>query len=426
MSGLITGTFRSLRFYNYRVWFAGALVSNTGTWMQRVAQDWLVLTELTHHNATAVGIVMALQFGPQLLLLPWAGFAADHMDRRKLMMATQVGMGLLALILGTLTITGHITLWEVYTIAFLFGCVSAMDAPARQVFVSEMVDEGHIANAVGLNSTSFNAGRMIGPAAAGLTIAALGTGWAFILNGLSFFVVLISLLFLRVHELHTHERAVKRRGNLLEGFRYVWQRADLRAAMIMLFFICTFGFNFAIFISVMAVRVFHAGAGRYGLLSSAMAVGTMCGALLAAGREKPSFQQICVGAAVFGIGCSLAAIMPSYWLFAAALVVCGVAALTFANSSNALMQLATEPTMRGRVMAIRLAVAMGGTPIGAPIVGWVADTWGPRWSIAVAAASGIIATVVGVRYLVKHEDHRVYFARGRVRFAPPNNEATAP
>ncbi|HEY8947956.1 MAG TPA: MFS transporter [Rhizomicrobium sp.] len=426
MSGLITGTFRSLRFYNYRVWFSGAVVSNTGTWMQRVAQDWLVLTELTHHNATAVGIVMALQFGPQLLLLPWAGYAADHLDRRKLMIATQAGMGMLAMLLGVLTVTGHITLWGVYTIAFLFGCVSAMDAPARQVFVSEMVDEDHIANAVGLNSTSFNAGRMIGPAAAGLTIAALGTGWAFILNGLSFFVVLISLFFLRVHELHTHERAVKRRGGLLEGFRYVWQRPDLKAAMIMLFFIATFGFNFAIFISVMAVREFHAGAGRYGLLSSAMAVGTMCGALLAAGREKPSFQHICLGAAVFAIGSSLAAIMPSYWLFAAALVICGVAALTFANSSNALMQLATDPTMRGRVMAIRLAVAMGGTPIGAPIVGWVADTWGPRWSIGVAAASGIIATIVGVRYLMKHEDHRVYFARGRVRFAPPNNEATAP
>jgi MFS family permease len=281
-----------------------------------------------------------------------------------------------------------------------------MDAPARQVFVSEMVDEDHIANAVGLNSTSFNAGRMIGPAAAGLTIAALGTGWAFILNGLSFFVVLISLLFLRVPELHVHERAVKRRGNLLEGFRYVWQRADLRAAMIMLFFISTFGFNFAIFISTMAVRVFHSGAGRYGLLSSAMAVGTICGALLAAGRERPSFQHICMGAAVFGVGCTLAALMPSYWLFAGALVICGVSALTFANSSNALMQLATEPMMRGRVMAIRLAVAMGGTPIGAPIVGWVADTWGPRWSIGVAAASGLVATVVGVRYLASEAKKR--------------------
>jgi MFS family permease len=422
----ITGTFRSLRFFNYRVWFSGAIVSNIGTWMQRTAQDWLVLTELTHHNATAVGIVMALQFGPQLLLLPWTGFAADHMDRRKLMIATTAAMGFLALMLGIMTVTGVVHLWHVYAFAFLFGCVSAFDAPARQVFVSEMVDENHLANAVGLNSTSFNAGRMIGPAAAGLTIAAFGTGWAFIVNGFSFIAVLISLLFLRLHELHRHERAVKRRGSLWEGFRYVWHRADLRTSMIMLALVGTFGFNFAIFISTMAVRVFHANAGGYGLLSSAMAVGTMGGALLAAGREKPTFQLQCTGAGVFGIGCALAAIMPNYWLFAAALVVCGVSALTFANSSNSLMQLSTEPAMRGRVMAIRLAVALGGTPIGAPIVGWIADTWGPRWSIGAAAASGIAATIVGVRYLVKHERHRVYITRGRVRFAPPNNEATAP
>jgi len=426
LSGLVTGTFRSLRFFNYRVWFAGALVSNTGTWMQRVAQDWLVLTELTHHNATSVGIVMALQFGPQLLMLPWTGYAADHLNRRKLMIATQAGMGILALILGLLTVTGAITLWEVYTIAFLFGCVSAFDAPARQVFVSEMVDDDHLANAVGLNSTSFNAGRMVGPAAAGLIIAAFGTGWAFILNGLSFFVVLISLFFLRVHELHAHERSVKKRGSVFEGFRYVWQRADLKASMIMLALIGTFGFNFAIFISTMTVRVFHAGAGRYGLLSSAMAVGTMGGALLAAGRERPTFQLLCMGSGIFAVGCFFAAIMPDYWLFAAALVLCGVSALTFANSSNALMQLSTEPAMRGRVMAIRLAVALGGTPIGAPIVGWVADTFGPRWSIAVAAAAGIAATAVGMRYLMKHENHRVFLDGARIRFAPPNNEATAP
>ncbi|HEY4125113.1 MAG TPA: MFS transporter [Rhizomicrobium sp.] len=422
----ITGTFRSLRFFNYRVWFGGALVSNIGTWMQRTAQDWLVLTELTHHNATAVGIVMALQFGPQLLLLPWTGFAADHFDRRKLMIATQAAMGTLALGLGLLTITGVVQLWHVYLFAFMFGCVSAFDAPARQVFVTDMVDESHLANAVGLNSTSFNGARMIGPAAAGLTIAAFGTGWAFILNGFSFMAVLISLLFLRAHELHKHERAVKRRGSLWEGFHYVWHRVDLRTSMIMLALIGTFGFNFAIFISTMAVGVFHAGAGRYGLLSSAMAVGTVSGALLAAGRDKPTFQLQCMGAGVFGIGCALAAIMPTYWSFAAALVVCGVSALTFANSSNSLMQLSTEPSMRGRVMAIRLAVALGGTPIGAPIVGWIADTWGPRWSIATAAVAGIAGAIVGVRYLVKHEQHRVTFTDGRIQFAPPNNEATAP
>jgi MFS family permease len=407
LNALLTGTFRSLRFFNYRLWFSGALVSNVGTWMQRTAQDWLVLTELTHHNATAVGIVMALQFGPQLLLLPWTGFAADHFNRRKLMMATQAGMGILALMLGILTVTHLVELWHVYAFAFLFGCVSAFDAPARQVFVSEMVDDNHLANAVGLNSTSFNAGRMIGPAAAGLTIAAFGSGWAFILNGLSFVAVLTSLFFLRIHELQKHERAVKRRGSIFEGFRYVWRRADLRAALIMLAFIGTFGFNFAIFISTMAVRVFHVGAGRYGLLSSAMAVGTMGGALLAAGREKPTFQLLCMGAGLFGIGCFFAAVMPSYWLFAAALVLCGVAALTFANTSNSLMQLSTDPPMRGRVMAIRLAIAMGGTPVGAPIVGWVADMWGPRWSMGVAAASGIAAAIVGARYLMGRRGDQV-------------------
>lgn len=368
--------------------------------MQRTAQDWLVLTELTHRNATVVGIVMALQFGPQLLLLPWTGFAADHMDRRKLLLATQASMGALALILGILTVAHVVRLWEVYVFAFLFGCVSAFDAPARQVFVNELVGEGHLSNAVGLNSTSFNAGRMIGPAAAGITIAAIGTGWAFILNGLSFVAVLTSLTFLRQHELYPQQRAVKKRGGMVEGFRYVWNRADLRTACIMLFFIGTFGFNFAIFISTMAVSVFHAGASQYGLLSSLMAVGTVSGALLAAGREKATFPLLCYGAAIFGVGCALAAVMPNYWLFGGMLVICGMAALTFANASNSLMQLATEPAMRGRVMAIRLGIALGGTPIGAPIVGWVADHFGPRWSIGVAAASGIIATAIGVRYLI--------------------------
>jgi len=368
--------------------------------MQRTAQDWLVLTELTHRNATVVGVVMALQFGPQLLLLPWTGFAADHMDRRKLLLTTQAGMGALALILGVLTVAHVVQLWEVYVFAFLFGCVSAFDAPARQVFVNELVGEGHLSNAVGLNSTSFNAGRMIGPAAAGITIAAIGTGWAFILNGLSFVAVLTSLTFLRQHELYPQQRAVKKRGGMVEGFRYVWNRAELRTACMMLFFIGTFGFNFAIFISTMAVSVFHAGASQYGLLSSLMAVGTVSGALLAAGREKATFPLLCYGAAIFGAGCALAAVMPNYWLFGGMLVICGMAALTFANASNSLMQLATEPAMRGRVMAIRLGIALGGTPIGAPIVGWVADHFGPRWSIGVAAASGIIATAIGVRYLI--------------------------
>lgn len=388
-------TFRSLRVFNYRVWAGGALVSNVGTWMQRTAQDWLVLTELTHNSASAVGIVMALQFGPQLLLLPWTGFAADHYNQRKLLMATQATMGALALGLGLLTVTGVVRLWEVYVFAFLFGCASAFDAPARQTFVGELVGDSDLPNAVALNSTSFNGARMIGPAIAGFMIASVGTGWAFLINGISFVAVLISLSCLRVSELHPNLRAHRTRGSLTEGFHYVWNRRDLRTALLMLLLIGTFGLNFPIFVSTMAVRVFHSGARGYGLLSSIMAVGTMSGALLGAGRAQPRFLYLLYGAAVFGVGCTLAAIAPTYWLFGIALMIIGAAALTFTNTSNSLMQLSTEPAMRGRVMALRLAVLLGSTPFGAPLVGWVADRAGPRWALGVAAAAGFAAALVG-------------------------------
>src|SRR5277367_2885909 len=276
------GTFRTLRGFNYRMWAGGALVSNVGTWMQRIAQDWLVLTQLTRHNATAVGVVMALQFGPQVLLLPLTGFAADHLDRRKLLFATQGAMGGLALGLGILTIAGLVQLWQVYVFAFLLGCVSAFDGPARQTFVAELVVESDLSNAVALNSTSFNVARMIGPAIAGVLIAGVGSGWVFLINAASFAAVLCSLSLLRVGELHVTDRALRTRGSLAEGFRYVWKRPDLKALLLMMFLIGTFGLNFPIFISTMSVTVFHAGARQYGLLTSLMALGSVIGALLAA------------------------------------------------------------------------------------------------------------------------------------------------
>ncbi|WP_158811005.1 MFS transporter [Beijerinckia sp. L45] len=412
-----TSRFRSLRGFNYRVWACGALVSNVGTWMQRTAQDWLVLTQLSHKSASAVGIVMALQFGPHLLLLPFTGFAADHFDRRKLLMITQATTGALALGLGALTIAGLVQLWHVYVFAGLLGCVSAFDAPARHTFVSELVGEADLSNAVGLNSTSFNAARMIGPAVAGVLISAVGTGWVFLINGASFGAVLGSLCLLRIGDLHRNARALRTPGGLVEGFRYVWKRPDLRAVLIMLFFIGTFGLNFPIFISTMAVTVFHAGASQYGLLTSMMAIGTVAGALLAAGREKPDIAVLSTGALFFGIGLALAAIMPTYWLFGLMLVLVGVSALTFSNTTNSLLQLSTEPAMRGRVMAIRLAIALGSTPIGAPIAGWVADTFGPRWSLAVGAASGFAAAAVAVHYLATHRGLRVGLEAGRLRFS---------
>jgi MFS family permease len=397
----LTDTFASLGNGNYRIWAVGALISNIGTWMQRTAQNWLVLTALTDNNATAVGIVMALQYGPHILLLPWTGFVADHFDRRRLLLFTQATMGVLALALGVLTVLGLVQLWHVYIFAFLFGCTTAFDSPARQTFVGELVGDDLLANAVALNSTSFNAARMIGPAAAGLCIAGLGTGWAFVLNGLSFLAVLTSLMFLRVKHLHPSVRAKRGRGSLIGGFRYVLGRPDLQTIVIMLFLIGTFGLNFQIFISTMCVTVFHAGVRAYGLLSSIMAIGTIIGAVLAAGRERPKMGYLLASAVVFGLGCALAGAMPNIALFGAALVVIGIASLTFTNTTNSLMQLATEPAMRGRVMAIRLAVALGGTPIGAPIAGWVADRFGPRWALGLGAAAGLAAALIAIRYLRK-------------------------
>jgi MFS family permease len=401
MRSSLAELFRSLRTFNFRIWTAGSLVSNIGTWMQRTAQDWLVLTQLTHHDASAVGVVMALQFGPQLLLLPWTGFAADHFNQRKLLMLTQVSMGVLALALGTLILAGAVQLWHVYLFAFLLGCASAFDAPVRQTFVGELVSDSDLHNAVALNSTSFNAARMVGPAAAGLVIASAGTGWAFLVNGASYAAVLVALALLRVPELHIQARAHRAKGSFVEGLRYVRGRPDLLAILAMLFLLGTFGLNFPIFISTMAVSVLHTGAGGYGVLSSFMAAGTVAGALLAAGTGLPRFDRLLLGAAVFGLGGTAAALAPGFWSFAGALVVTGASALLFINSTNSLMQLTTEPAMRGRVMALRVGIALGCTPFGAPLVGWVANRFGPRWALALGAASGFAAAAVAVYAMIR-------------------------
>ncbi|HET9577545.1 MAG TPA: MFS transporter [Usitatibacter sp.] len=403
---MLEGTFRSLRGFNYRLWAAGAFVSNIGTWMQRTAQDWIVLAELTDNNATAVGVVMALQFGPSLVLLPLTGFAADHLDRRRLLLFTQSAQGILAFALGLLTVAGVVQLWHVYVFALLLGCVTAFDAPARQTFVAELVSDALLSNAVALNSMSFNGARMIGPALAGLLIAGIGTGWVFLINAASFVAVLVALSFLRVHELHRKERAARKVGSVLEGFGYVRRRPELMAVLAMLFVIMTFGINFPVFVSAMAVNAFHAGSGEFGALTSMLAVGSVTGAVFAAGRAQPRAMLLLAAAIAFGASLALAALMPSYILFGLVLIGVGWSAQTFNTTANSTVQLWTEPAMRGRVMAIYMAIAMGCTPLGAPLVGWVADRFGPRWSLAVGACSGFVAALVGVAYLVRHRGLR--------------------
>lgn len=391
----MAGTFRSLSHPGYRLWAGAGVVSNIGTWVQRIAQDWLVLTGLTHNNATAVGIIMALQFGPALLLLPLTGYAADHLDRRRLLLATQAAQALLALGLGLLTVSGRITLPQVYGFAFLLGCATAFDSPARQTFLADLVGEQDLPNAVALNSASFNAARMVGPALAGLLIAAVGVGGVFLINAVTFLAVLAALLLLRGRALPARPRPAKERGRLTEGFRYIRARRDMQVMLFMLFLISTFGLNFPIFVSTMTVTVFHREVGSYGFLTSMMAIGSVTGALLTARRERPALHHLVRAAALFGTACLGAALAPGYASFAAVLVLTGLAAQVYTTSSNSLLQLSAEPAVRGRVVSIVMAVFLGATPLGAPPVGWVADAFGPRWALGVAAVSGFAAAAVG-------------------------------
>jgi MFS family permease len=392
-------TFRSLGIFNYRLYFFGAFTSNIGTWMQRTAQDWIVLTKLTNHDAAAVGVTLALQFGPQLLMMPLSGLIADRVNRRKLLIGTQVGMGILGLGLGLIVLANVATLWEVYGFAFALGVVAAIDAPVRQTFVSELVPEKSIPNAVALNSASFNGARLIGPAVAGILIAVIGSGWVFILNAASFGAMLAALALIRVGELNLSKRAPKKSGQIRAGWRYVGSRPDIVVVLIMVFLVGTFGFNFPIFTSTMALA-FHQGANGYGLLSSVMAIGSVLGSLLAARREKPRIFIVTLAAGGFGLATLTAALMPSYWTFAAVLIVVGLSSLTMMTSANAYVQTTTAPAMRGRVMALYMAIFAGGTPLGAPLVGWIANIAGPRWALGVAAISGLAAAGVAIGWMV--------------------------
>ena len=393
-------TFRSLRIRDYRLLWTGMAVSNVGTWMQRVAQDWLVLV-LSGGSGVALGITTGLQFLPFLLVAPFGGLLADRLPKRYLLMGTNAAMAVLAAVLGVLAITGVAQVWHVYVLAFLLGVGTALDHPARQTFVSDLVGTDDVANAVALNSASFNAARMIGPATAGLLIAAFGPGPVFLVNALTFAGPLVALALMRSAGALTPDTVERRPGMLRDGLRYVRGRPDILGVLAILFFVGTFGLNFQMTTALMATEVFGMGAGAYGLLGSIMAIGSLAGALLAARRGRPR-RRVVVGAAVaFGLLEIAAGLMPTYWLFAVCLVPVGIAALTFITTANAYVQTSVAPAVRGRVMALYIMVFMGGTPLGAPIVGWVGEQFGARWSVsgggAIALAGTLLATAVMAR-----------------------------
>lgn len=404
-------TFRSLGILNYRIWFFGALISNIGTWMQRTAQDWLVFDHLTAHDAGAMGITLALQLGPQLFLAPWAGLLADRYSRRKLLLITLVAMALLSTGLGILVLLGVAELWHVYVFALLLGIVTALDAPVRQTFVSELVTDEYLPNAVALNSASFNVARMIGPAVSGVLTVVVGPGWVFLINTVSFVAMLWALKLIPASSLRVQPRAAAGKGRIREGLRYVRNRPDIQVVLAAVFIVGTFGLNFPLFIAAMVGTQFGMDAGAFGLLNSVMAIGSVTGALLAARRGRPRLRLIFIAAGGFGVASALAALAPNAMLFGLALVPCGLFALTLITSANGYVQSTTEAVMRGRVMSLYMAIFMGGTPIGAPLVGWVANVGGPRWAVGVAALAGVSAAVVGLAWIIRAKQLRLRFDR---------------
>ncbi|WP_329218424.1 MFS transporter [Streptomyces sp. NBC_01485] len=383
--------FSSLKVRNYRLFFLGQVVSNIGTWMQRIAQDWLVLS-LTG-SATAVGVTTALQFLPMLLFGLYGGVLVDRLPKRRALLFTQSAMAVTGIALAALTLTGHVEVWHVYVAAFAVGLATVVDNPARQSFVSEMVGPDQLQNAVSLNSANFQSARLVGPAVAGLMITGVGTGWAFLANGLSFVAPIAGLLLMRARELHAVERAPRGKGQLREGLRYVAGRPDLTWTIVLVGFIGTFGFNFPVYLSAFADDVFHAGAGAYSLFNTLMAVGSLVGALLAARRGTARMRVMIAAAVAFGVMEIVAAGAPSLWLFALLMAPIGMFGMTVNVTANTTIQMGTDPAMRGRVMALYMMVFLGGSPVGAPIAGWITDAYGVRAGIAVGGAVAAVAAL---------------------------------
>ena len=397
-----TGALRSFRHRNFRLLFASNFVSNTGSWAQRVAQDWLVL-ELTH-SGRDLGLVTGLQFLPSLIFSMYAGSLADRMNKRKLLLITNAGGGLTSLILGLLVVTHHVQIWHVFVLAFFLGLFGALDAPVRQAFTSEMVGKSDLANAVSLNSANFNAGRLVGPGVSGLLIAAFHTGPSFLLNATSYIFVIASLIAIRESDLFI-EHQPKSSAKAIEAIRYVRARPDIIAVMITVFFAGTFGLNFQIYNALMSTQIFHKGPASYGFLGTIIAIGSLSAAILAARLDtRRGVRFILRFAAGFGMTLVLASVAPTYLLYAIALPIVGMIALTTMISANSYIQGHTDPAIRGRVMGIYLMVFMGGTPIGSPFIGWLCTQIGVRQSIALC---GLITSLAPISVFLLMRDRLI-------------------
>lgn len=386
-------TFDSLKYPNYRLWFISNSFSATAVWMQRVCQIWVVLTVLTDNSALAVGIVTALQFLPQMILGPIGGVLADWANRRRLIQITQTAVAVLGLILGILLVTDTAELYHVYVIAFATGTADALTSAVRNTFLSELVPTASLPNAISLNSTSFNIARLIGPAAAGVLIDVFGPGWVFIINFVIFLIPIITLELMKQENFFAYTPVKRHKGMLREGFSYVRTRSDIIGILVIIAFVSGLGLNFQMTQALMATEVFDMGAGEYGLLGTMLAVGSLTGALLSARRSTPRFYHVLILALTFGIFAGLAALAPNYIAFALIMVPTGFSMLWFLITCNTLIQISTPSHMRGRVLAIYFAVNLGITPIGAPLVGWIGEVFGPRWSIGVGGIASILAAL---------------------------------
>ena len=387
------GNWRSFRHRNYRILFPANTVSNIGSWAQRIAQDWLVL-ELTNNNGTYLGLVTAVQFAPVLFFSLHGGKLADRFNKRRVLILTNIMGGAASLGLGVLVISDLIALWHVFALAAVLGISTAIDAPVRQAFTTEVVGQSDLPNAVSLNSANFNAGRLVGPAVSGGLIAAFGTGPSFIINGLSYFFVIAALLNLN-EKAFFHLDRPKSDGNIREGIAYAKARPDVYVVMLMVFFLATFGLNFQIFNALMATQEFGLGPASFGLMGTFIAIGSLTGAIGSARLERFRNTKFVVkGGILFSISIMVFAVIPSYNLYLVWLPICGFVALTTLVSANSIVQTSTDPAIRGRVMGIYLLIFMGGTPFGSPLIGATADLIGIRPTIAICGGISLFASLI--------------------------------